>query len=92
MRALKYIATFLAGFICASVLFIFLLFPEEDRLQFNYGFTNGVIRGHMDVVDAIQKEFGTYDDHLPYKPLFSVHTSDVVSIETNGVKTVRVVP
>ena len=92
MRTLKYIATFLCGFICASVLFIFLLLPEEDRLQFNYGFTNGVIRGHLEAADAIQNEFGTCDSHIPSKRLFGAHDSDVVSIETNGVKTVRVVP
>ena len=92
MRALKYIGTFLGGFICAIVLVWFLFVPKEDKAQFDYGFTNGVIQGHLDAVDAIQKEFGTYDDHLPYKPLFSAYTSDVVSIETNGVKTVRVIP
>jgi len=92
MCASKFIGTFLGGFICASVLFIFLILPEENRGQFNYGFTNGVIRGHLEAVDAIQKEFGTYDDHLPYKYLFGAYTSDVVSIETNGIKTVRVIP
>jgi len=92
MRAWRYIGTFLGGFICASLIFIFLILPAEDRGQFDYGFTNGVIRGNMDAADAIQKEFGTYDDHLPYKNIFSVHTSDVVCIETNGVKTVRVIP
>jgi hypothetical protein len=92
MRTLKYIGIFLGGFICASVLFIFLILPEENRGQFDYGFTNGVIQGHLDAVDAIQKEFGTYDDRLPYKPLFSAYTSDVVSVETNGIRTVRVIP
>lgn len=92
MRTLKYIGTFLGGIICASVLFVFLILPREDQDQFNYGFTNGVVRGHLEAVDAIQNEFGTCDSHLPYKLLFSAYTSDVVSIETNGVKTVRVIP
>jgi hypothetical protein len=92
MRALKYIGIFFGGFICAVLLVWFLVLPKEDQAQFDYGFTNGVIRGHLEAVDAIQKEFGTYDDHLPYKTLFSAYTSDVVSIETNGVKTVRVIP
>jgi len=92
MHALKYLGTFLGGFICASVLFIFLILPQEDHLQFDYGFTNGVIRGHLEAVDAIQNEFGTCDSHIPSKRLFGAYTSDVVSIETNGVKTVRVIP
>lgn len=92
MRASKFIGTFLGGFVCASVLFIFLMLPEENRGRFNYGFTNGVIQGHLEAVDAIQKEFGTYDDRLPYKHLFGAYTSEVVSIETNGIKTVRVIP
>jgi len=92
MRTLKYIGTFLGGFICASLLFIFLILPGEDRGQFDYGFTNGVVQGHLDAVDAIQKEFGTCDSHMPLKGLFGAYTSEVVSIETNGVKTVRVMP
>ena len=46
----------------------------------------------MDAVDAVQNEFGLYDGHSPYKFLFEVHTSDLISIETNGVKTIRVIP
>jgi hypothetical protein len=92
MRALKYIGTFLGGFICASVLFIFLLLTDKHLGEFDYGFTNGVIQGHLDAVDAIQKEFGTCDNRLPGKYLFGAYTSEVVSIETNGVKTVRVIP
>ena len=92
MRTLKYIGIFLGGFICASLLFVFLILPREDQDQFDYGFTNGVIRGHLEAVEAIQIEFGACDSHMPYKVLFSASTSDVVSIETNGVKTVRVIP
>lgn len=92
MSALKYIGTFLGGFICASVLFIFLILPEENHGQFDYGFTNGVIQGHLEAVDAIQKEFGVCDSHSPGKYLFGAYTSEVVSVETNGIKTVRVIP
>ena len=94
MRTLKYIGAFLAGFICATLLFVFLIMPADNRAGFDFGFENGVIRGHLDAVDAINKEFGTYDERLglPYKSLFGAYTSDVISIETNGVKTVRVIP
>jgi hypothetical protein len=90
--ALKYIGTFLCGFFCAALLFIFVIMPKYDRGQFDYGFTNGVLQGRMDAVDAVQKEFGYYDGHSPYKFLFEIHTSDLISIETNGVKTIRVIP
>jgi hypothetical protein len=92
MSKLKYIGTFMGGFIFATLLFIFVLLPKEDQAQFDYGFTNGVLRGQMDAVDAVQKEFGFYDGHSPYKFLFEVHTSDLISIETNGIKTIRVIP
>jgi hypothetical protein len=92
MRALKYTGTFLGGFICAIALVWFLILPREDRYQFDYGFTNGVVRGHLEAVDAIQKEFGTCDTHASSNRLFGAYTSDVVVIETNGVKTVRVIP
>jgi hypothetical protein len=89
---LKYSMTFVAGFVCASLVFIFVVLPKENSGQFEYGYDNGVIGGRMQAADAIQNEFGTYDKHSAYKVLFSVHTADVVSIETNGVKTVRVIP
>jgi hypothetical protein len=92
MSTLKYIGTFLGGLVCASVLFIFVLLPKEDQSQFDYGFTNGVIQGHLEAVDAIQKEFGVCDSHTNAKRLFGAYTSDVVSIETNGIRTIRVIP
>lgn len=92
MNKLKFIGTFLGGFICASLLFAFPIMPADNRAGFDYGYTNGVVQGHLDAVDAIQKEFGTYDDHLPCKFLFSAYTSDVVSMETNGIKSIRVIP
>lgn len=92
MGALKYIGTFFGGFICAAMLGWFLILPKEEQAKFDYGFRNGRLRGQMDAVDAVQKEFGTYDGHSPYKFLFEVHTTDLISVETNGVKTVRVIP
>ena len=92
MRTLKYIGTFFGGFICAAVLVWSWILPKEDQFQFDYGFRNGELRGQMDVTDVIQKEFGLYDGHSPYKVLFEVHTTDLISIETNDVRTVRVIP
>ena len=87
MRAWKYIGTFLVGFIFAIVILL-----KNNQAQFDYGFQNGVLQGRRDAVDAVQKEFGLYDGHSPYKFLFEIHTSDLISIETNGVKTIRVIP
>jgi hypothetical protein len=92
LHALKYIGVFLSGFISAGVLVCFFILPKEDQFQFEYGFENGELQGRMDAVDAVQKEFGLYDGHGPYKFLFEVHTTDLISIETNGVKTIRVIP
>ena len=92
MRLPKGLGTFLGGFICAAILVWLVVLPKEQLSRFEYGFKNGELRGQMDVVDAIQKEFEVYDGHTPYKSLFRVHTSELISIETNGVKTIRVIP
>ena len=92
MRTLKCLATFLVGFVCASALFIFVILPKETHDKFDFGRKNGIVAGHFEAADALQKEFGLYDGHSPYKILLSEKTTDVISIETNGVKTVRVIP
>jgi hypothetical protein len=92
MSILKYLATFFVGFICASALFIFVILPKEAHDKFEFGRTNGIVAGHFEAADALQREFGLYDGHSPYRVLFSEKTTDVISIETNGVKTVRVIP
>jgi len=60
--------------------------------SFESGHKSGIVAGHFEVADALQKEFGLYDGHSPYKVLFSEKTTDVISIETNGIKKVRVIP
>jgi len=91
MRTIKYIATFIAGFICASALFAFLTMRVAHD-KFDFGRKNGIVTGRLDAAKAIGDEFGFYDGHGPYKVLFSVKTTDVISIETNGIKIVRVIP
>jgi len=66
--------------------------PKEAHDKFEFGRANGIRAGRFEAADALQKEFGLYDGHSPYKVLFSEKTTDVISIETNGVKTVRVIP
>ena len=91
-KTTKYIGVFLTGFIIAIALTWFCFLPMEDQSQFDEGFRNGKLRGQMDVFDSIQKEFGFYDGHGSYKNLFEAHTSDLICLETNGVKTVRIIP
>jgi hypothetical protein len=89
---LKYLAMFLLGFVCATALFILFILPKEAHDKFEFGRKNGIVKGRFEAADALQKEFGLYDGHSPYKVLLSEKTTDVITIETNGVRTVRVIP
>jgi len=84
--------TFVLGFIVGSmacaVILGFVLFRET----FDQGRRQGQIDGRREAAEALGKEFGQYDGHSPYKVMFSVKTTDVISVETNGIKTVRIIP
>jgi hypothetical protein len=68
------------------------LFLKERRDKFEFGLNNGRTAGLREAAHSLEKEFGRFEGHAPYEVLFSVKTTDVVSIETNGVRTVRVIP
>jgi len=68
------------------------LVRSERRQSWDYGRKAGVVQGRFDATEAVGKEFGEWDRQAPYKVLLSVKTTELVSIETNGIKTVRVVP
>ena len=87
----KFALGVLCGIVAASLLFVPLLLSER-RDKFEFGRKNGINAGRFEAADALEKEFGRYDGKTPYKVLFSVKTTDVVSTETNGVRTVRVIP
>jgi hypothetical protein len=53
---------------------------------------HGRLVGYAEAADSLAGEFGLYNGQGAYKRLFSVKTTDVISIETNGVRTVRVIP
>jgi hypothetical protein len=83
------------GFLLGAAVAALVLWPvlkHERRLSWDYGRKAGIIQGHFDAADALQKEFGFCPSNLTGKVLLSVKTTLVVSVETNGVKTVRVVP
>ena len=79
------------GLVLAAVVLVPLLFHEQ-RVKFNLGRHCGRIEGLNEAADSLDKVFGKYDGKVEYKILFSVKTTSVVSIETNGVKTVRIIP
>ena len=79
------------GLAISAILFVPLLL-KDGRDKFQFGLSNGKVAGRQEAADILEKEFGRYDGQVPYKVLFSVKTTDVVSTETNGVRTVRVIP
>jgi hypothetical protein len=87
----KFALGVLVGMAISAVIFVPLL-RGERKDKFEFGRTNGIIAGRFEAAEVLEKEFGRYDGHAPYKVLFSVKTTDVVSTETNGVKIVRVIP
>ena len=87
----KYVIGFISGIIVSGLIFIPIL-KMEQQAKFESGTYQGQINGLVHSVEEIEKEFGTIDSQEKYKRLYSVKTSDVVSVEINGVKTVRVIP
>ena len=84
----KFLLGVSVGIAVSAIGFVPLLFSER-RDKFSFGLKNGVVAGRFEAAYALEKEFGRYDGHAPYRVLFSAKTTDVVSTETNGVKTVR---
>ena len=81
---------FTGGAVCAVILLPVLLAERVSR--FDYGRHHGHISGRRETAEALGREFGQHDGRSPYKVLFSVKTTDVISVETNGIKTVRIIP
>ena len=79
------------GLTVAAIVFVPVIRSERHD-KFEFGRKNGIIAGRFEAADALEREFGHYDGHTAYKVLFSVKTTEVVSTETNGIKTVRVIP
>ena len=86
MRTLKYIGVFFAGSALGFVLGYLLMFSPF----YGEGHKDGSEEGRNEVVGAIKKEFGDCD---PKQGSYFYNTRfEVLSaIETNGVKTIRVV-
>jgi hypothetical protein len=87
----SFVIGLMAGVVLASVIFIPVL-RWQRQLSWRLGVTAGTIQGKRFAADALGKEFGQTDGTALSKNIFSVKHTDVVSIETNGIKTVRVIP
>lgn len=87
----KFLLGALVGTLFSAAIFIPVL-RWERQLSWQLGVDTGTISGQRLAADALEKEFGNHDGRTPSKVLYSVKTTDVVSIETNGVRTVRVIP
>jgi hypothetical protein len=92
---LKYTLIFLAGFICASALFIFIIMPKDGRDKFQYGYHNGMVEAQFDMARRIPSALGS-DLHradLPSAGLtnifLEVKDATILVVERNGVKTLR---
>ena len=85
------VAGFAVGFICASIFFVAVIIPDRDREKFEFGINTGFTDGLGSAAGKLKSEFGVIDSQSHCKNLFSVKTTDVVSIEIDGVKTVRVI-
>lgn len=86
---------FIAGIVCGVCLVLvpfYLLLKSEQKNKFEFGVTTGFTNGLLDAANRLEKEFGTHDSKGEYKRVFSISTSDVIAVEVDGVKTVRVIP
>ena len=79
------------GAIVMAAIFIPLLIYERHA-KYKYGREVGKLDGLIEAASAIDEEFGRYDGRGAYKTLFGIKSTDVIAIETNGVKTIRVIP
>ena len=87
----RIILGFLLGCVVTGALCVAVLISQEEKIR-NWSREIGRLDGLFEAADAIDKEFGRYDGKGEYKRLFGVKTTDVIAIETNGVKTVRIIP
>jgi hypothetical protein len=82
---------FALGFIMGGVVCAAILVPVLRNLDYGER-RRGLTEARREVAGTLKEEFGTYDGYSPYNVLFSVKTTDVISVEKNGVKTIRIIP
>ena len=60
--------------------------------RYEFGYAMGQHDSSSRATRLLREEFGEYQGDQSYVRLFSFKTSDVVSTEVDGVRTVRVIP
>ena len=91
----KFIPGLFAGGILGMLVAILGFIPvlrSQQKTKFDLGRRQGQLAGLSEAAEVIDKEFGRYAGQGEYRCLFSIKTTDVIVIETNGVKTVRIIP
>ncbi len=74
-----------------AVLFAWLYVPGMLREKEEFGRTQGYARGHIDIAAKIPQALGSdFSKTEKYTPFYSMKDVDVVVVERNGVKTLRV--
>lgn len=95
---LKYILTFLAGFVSASALYIFVLKPMDDRASWQGGVHSGQVEAQFDIARRIPAALGsdlhradllTNSTGILTNDFLEVKDATILVVERNGVKTLR---
>jgi hypothetical protein len=95
---LKYILTFLAGLVSASVLYVFVIKPMDDKVSWQGGFHSGMVEAQFDIARRIPSALGS-DLHRAdiltnsigflTNEFLEVKDATILVVERNGVKTLR---
>jgi len=90
-----FIVGVILGVLAATGIFIPIL-VHEQKAKYEFGKMNGRIDALQEAASILGKEFGYYkgcfNGKTPFKELFEVKATSVLMIETNGVKTIKVIP
>ena len=97
---LKYILTFLAGFVSASALYIFVIKPMDDRVSWQGGFHSGKVEAQFDMARRIPSALGSdlhradllhadSPDADVTNVFLQVKDATILVVDRNGVKTLR---
>jgi hypothetical protein len=79
------------GILGASAIYIPFAYSYSQK-KYNLGITSGKIVGLTIAARAIEEEFGIFKGKSKYNVLFSVKTTDVISINEDGCKKIKVIP
>jgi hypothetical protein len=79
------------GIFVASAVYIPFIYDYGKKNMIN-GIKTGKVVGLSIAANAIKEEFGIFDGMSKYTVMFSVKTTDVIVINKNGNKQIKVIP